>query len=115
MPMLQFSLPTMLEMVDEGVLTLERLVELMCHNPAKLFSVRERGFIRRGYKADLVVVRPHSPWTVTPDIIQSKCRWSPMEGHEYQWRVERTFCNGRQIYHDGIFDGDSRGEELSFR
>ena len=115
MPMLQFSLPTMLELVDEGVLTLERMVELMCHNPAQLFSVRERGFIRRGYKADLVVVRPHSPWTVTPDIVQSKCGWSPMEGHMYQWRVERTFCNGRQIYHNGIFDDDSRGEELRFR
>ena len=115
MPMVQFSLPTMLELADEGVLTLERVVELMCHNPARLFEVRERGFIRPGFKADLVVVRPHSPWTVTPDIIQSKCGWSPMEGHEYQWRVEKTFCNGHLIYNNGIFDDDCRGEELRFR
>ena len=105
----------MLELADEGVLTLERVVELMCHNPARLFEVRERGFIRPGFKADLVVVRPHSPWTVTPDIIQSKCGWSPMEGHEYQWRVEKTFCNGHLIYNNGIFDDDCRGEELRFR
>ena len=115
MPMVQFSLPTMLELTDEGVMSLERLVELMCHNPARLFEVRDRGFIRPGFKADLVLVRPHSPWTVTPDIIQSKCGWSPMEGHEYQWRVEQTFCNGHLIYNNGVFDDDSRGEELRFR
>ena len=80
MPMIQFSLPTMLELVDQGVLTIERLVELMAHNPATIFGVRQRGFLRPGYKADLVIVRPNAPWTVTPDIIQSKCKWSPMEG-----------------------------------
>ena len=103
------------QLTDEGVMNLERLVELMCHNPARLFEVHDRGFIRPGFKADLVLVRPHSPWTVTPDIIQSKCGWSPMEGHEYQWRVEQTFCNGHLIYNNGVFDDDSRGEELRFR
>ncbi len=114
MPMLQFSLVTMLELVDEGVLSMERLVELMAHHPAELFQVRNRGFLRKGYQADIVVVRPHAPWTVTREEIQSKCKWSPMEGHEYQWRVEQTFCNGHLIYNKGLFDDTSRGQALSF-
>ena len=115
MPMIQFSLVTMLELVDEGVLTLERLVELMCHNPARLFEVRQRGFIRRGYRADLVLVRPNKGWTVAPSCIQSKCGWSPMEGHTFLWRVERTLCNGHTVYADGRVDSDYIGEEISFR
>lgn len=115
MPMIQFSLPTMLELVDEGVLPIERMVELMCHHPARLFEVRDRGYIREGAKADLVVVRPQTPWTVTKDVIQSKCKWSPMEGHTYRWQVEKTFCNGRLIYNKGEFDDSSRGEEIRFR
>ena len=79
MPMIQFSLVTMLELVDQGVLSIERLVELMCHNPARLFEVRQRGFLREGYQADIVLVRPDTGWTVTKDVIQSKCGWSPME------------------------------------
>lgn len=79
MPMVQFSLVTMLELVDEGVLTIERMVELMAHQPARLFEVEKRGFLREGYQADIVIVRPHAPWTLTRDQIQSKCRWSPME------------------------------------
>ena len=115
MPMIQFSLVTMLELVDEGVLTMERLVELMCHNPARLFGVQNRGFIRKGYQADLVMVRPQSPWTVTKDCIRSKCGWSPMEGHEYQWRVEQTLCNGHPVYQDKKVDTDYIGEEIKFR
>jgi dihydroorotase len=115
MPMIQFSLVTMLELVDEGVLSLERLVELMCHNPARLFEVRDRGFIRPGYRADLVLVRPNTPWTVTPDCILSKCGWSPMEGHTYSWRVERTLCNGHTVYADGNVDTNYIGEEITFR
>lgn len=115
MPMLQFSLVTMLELVDEGVLTLERMVELMAHNPAKLFQVDQRGYLRKGYQADVVIVRPYSPWTVSKDTIQSKCKWSPMEGHTYNWRVEQTFCNGHLIYNRGEFDASSRGEALRFR
>ncbi|MBR5655907.1 MAG: dihydroorotase [Prevotella sp.] len=115
MPMIQFSLPTMLELVDEGVLGVERLVELMCHHPAKLFEVRNRGFIRKGYKADLVIVSCGEPWTVTEETIQSKCKWSPMMGHSYRWRVRQTICNGRLVYNDGIFDNEYRGEEVAFR
>ena len=115
MPMIQFSLVTMLELVDEGVLTLERLVELMCHNPARLFEVRQRGFIRQGYRADLVLVRPNKGWTVTSSCIQSKCGWSPMEGHTFLWRVERTLCNGHSVYVNGQVDKDYIGEEISFR
>ncbi len=115
MPMIQFSLVTMLELVDQGVLSLERLVELMCHNPARLFEVRQRGFIRPGYRADLVLVRPQSGWTVTPDCIRSKCGWSPMEGHTYLWRVERTLCNGHSVYVNGQVDTDYIGEEVAFR
>lgn len=115
MPMLQFSLVTMLELVDAGVLTIERMVELMAHNPARLFDVDERGFLRKGYKADIAVVRPHTPWVVTKDEIQSKCKWSPMEGHEFQWQVRQTFCNGHLICNKGRFDDSVRGEAITFR
>ena len=115
MPMIQFSLVTMLELVDEKVLSLERMVELMCHNPARLFGVERRGFLRKGYRADMVIVRPRSPWTVTKDLIQSKCGWSPVEGHEYQWRVERTLCNGKTVFADGCVNTDVLGEEIVFK
>lgn len=114
MPMIQFSLVTMLELVDEKVLSLERMVELMCHNPARLFGVERRGFLCKGYRADMVLIRPRSPWTVTKDVIQSKCGWSPMEGHEYQWRVERTLCNGKTVFADGCVNTDVLGEEITF-
>ena len=117
MPMAQFSLPAMLSLVDEGVLTTERLVELMCHNPATLFGIRQRGFIRPGYKADLVIVRRHAPWTLTKDLIQSRCRWSPLEGRTFQWRIEQTICNGHIVYdrHRPVdFDADYRGEAVMF-
>lgn len=115
MPMVQFSLVSMLELVDEGVLSIERMVEVMSHHPAKLFQVDKRGFLRPGYQADIVIVRPHTAWTVQKEIIQSKCGWSPMEGHEYQWQVEQTLCNGHLIYNKGEFDEAYRGEELTFR
>ncbi len=115
MPMLQFSLVSMLQLVDEGVLGMERLVQLMCHNPALLFGVSRRGFIRRGYKADIAIVRPGCSWTLTADCIQSKCGWSPLEGRTFNWRVEHTFCNGNHVYNNGVFDNGSRGEEIRFR
>ncbi len=115
MPMIQFSLVAMLELVDNGVISIERLVELMAHNPARLFEVSQRGFLRPGYKADVVLVKPNSPWTVAKECIQSKCGWSPMEGHTFQWQVRTTICNGHIIYNNGAFDTNSRGEALEFR
>ena len=115
MPMVQFSLPAMLSLVDEGVLTITRVVELMSHNPARIFEVAQRGYIRKGYKADLVMVRPESRWTVTPDCILSKCGWSPMEGCTFNWRVERTWCNGHLVYAEGRVDDTVRGEAIRFR
>ncbi|WP_028904192.1 dihydroorotase [Prevotella sp. P6B4] len=115
MPMLQFSLVTMLELVDQGVLSLERLVELMCHRPADLFEVRNRGYLREGYQADIVLVRPNTGWTVTKAVIQSKCGWSPMENHMFLWRVERTLCNGHTVYQHGEVDTNYIGQPVSFR
>ena len=101
MPMIQFSLPAMLELHDKGYLGMERLVELMCHNPARLYQIENRGFLRIGYKADLTLVRPHAHWTLTPNKIRSKCNWSPLEGHTFHWQVEKTFCNGALVYNNG--------------
>ena len=114
MPMIQFSLVTMLELVDEQVLTLERLVELMCHRPATLFEVRERGFLREGYKADITIVR-RQEWTLQQSDIASKCGWSPLLGQQFGWRVAHTFCNGVHIVDEGMFQPVARGEQLLFR
>ncbi len=114
MPMVQFSLPAMLGLVEEGVLPITRMVELMCHNPARLFHIAGRGFIREGMKADLTFVR-RQPWTLTADKIVSRCGWSPLEGHTFPWQVEQTYCNGRLIYNKGVFvDGNSHAQALQF-
>lgn len=115
MPMIQFSLVTMLELVDNCVLDMERLVRLMCHNPADIFEVRGRGYLRKGYKADIVLVGRDRRWTVTGDTVRSKCGWSPMEGHTYDWRVVKTICNGQVVYDDGTFYDNIRGEQVMFR
>lgn len=115
MPFIQFSLVTMLELVDDGVLTIEKLVELMAHAPAKLFKINERGYLRKGFKADIAIVKSNEPWKLTEDIIQSKCKWNPMQDHEYNWKVVHTFCNGRHILNNDKFDAECRGEKLSFR
>ena len=115
MPTIQFSLVTMLELVDAGVLKMERLVELMAHNPARLFEVRERGFLRQGYKADIVIVRRDEPWTVTPETVLSKCGWSPLEGHTFRWHVEKTLCNGHLVYDQGRVNRQYIGQSVEFR
>ena len=115
MPMVQFSLPCMLQLVDEGVLTLPQVVRLMCNNPARLFGIDRRGFLRVGYKADIVIVRPNCEWMVTEDDIQSRCGWSPLTGHTFCWRVEHTLCNGRHVFNHGCFDSSYRGEAVTFR
>ena len=114
MPSIQFSLVSMLNLVDAGYFSLTKLVEKMCHAPATLFQIERRGFLRKGYKADLVLVRPHSAWTVTESCIRSKCGWSPFEGTTYHWKVEKTFANGHLIYDKGHVDQNYRGEALRF-
>lgn len=114
MPMLQFSLVTMLTLVDEGVLSVERLVELMAHNPARLFSVRDRGYLRKGYKADIAIVEKKD-WTLCAEDIQSKCGWSPVEGKSFGWSVKHTFCNGVHVLNNGVFDSASKGQQVEFR
>lgn len=114
MPMVQFSLPAMLSLVDEGVLGLADVVRLMCHAPARVFQIENRGYLREGCKADLVLVR-HAPWTLTPNRIESKCNWSPLEGRTLRWRVEKTYCNGFLLYNGGcITDTDFRGQPVTF-
>lgn len=115
MPMIQFSLIAMMELVKEGILTMEELVRKMCHTPAELFQIRRRGFIRKGYQADLVIVNPDKEWEVTPDAILSKCQWSPLEGHRFTAEVERTFVNGQSVYANGRINESVRGQELRFR
>ncbi len=115
MPMIQFSLVAMLTLMDEGYLSIERVVELMAHHPAKLFCIDQRGFLREGYKADIAIVRRAAPWLLTSDTVQSKCGWSPLEGTTFQWRVVHTLCNGHHLYNNGVLEGESRGEQLLFR
>lgn len=115
MPMIQFSLVSMLELVDKGVFSIEKIVEKMCHAPAQMYEIQNRGFIRKGFQADLVLVRPDSEWTVTPECILSKCKWSPLEGHTFNWKVEKTFANGHPLYTNGNIDDTYRGQALRFR
>ena len=114
MPSIQFSVVSMMELVRDGVLTVEEMVRKMCHNPAIIYNVHGRGFIRPGYKADLVLIDPDCPWTVTSDCVLSKCGWSPMEGMTFHARVEKTFVNGEEVY-DGVNVRPSvRGQALVF-
>lgn len=114
MPMIQFSLVSMLELADQGLFSIEKIVEKMCHAPAQIYQIRNRGFIREGYQADLVMVRPETPWTATKDHILSKCKWSPLENHTFNWKVEKTFVNGHLLYDNGAIDENHRGQELYF-
>ncbi len=114
MPMIQFSLVSMLELAEQGVLPIERVAELMSHNPARLFRIDRRGFIREGYYADLTLVAPNSNWQINSADIYSKCGWSPLEGRSLNWKVRRTLVNGTTVYADGIVADDARGMELRF-
>ena len=97
-PLVQHALPAMLQLHHQGKISLEKIVEKMCHNPAILFQIKDRGFIREGYKADLVLVDLNAPWAVQPDNIVYKCGWSPFEGVTFKSRVTHTFVNGNLVY-----------------
>lgn len=114
-PMIQYSLISMLNLVDEGIFTIQQVVQKMCHAPATLFQIDRRGFIRPGYYADLTLVRhADSPWKIYPEQILSKCKWSPLEYGYQNWRVERTWVNGHQVWDGNQVDTACRGEELIF-
>jgi dihydroorotase len=113
-PLVQHSMVAMLELVREGVLTIERMVQLMSHNVAELFQVEKRGFIREGYFADLVVVDLNSPWTVDKSNIAYKCGWSPFEGQTFHSKIEKTFVNGHMVYDSGVWNEQQKGMRLTF-
>ena len=114
MPTLQFSLTAVMELVHEGALTIEQLVQKMCHAPATLYQIKNRGFIRPGYQADLVLVNPTAEWTVNNECILSKCGWSPMEGQTFHSKVVKTFANGHIVYDGQQVDTNYRGQALAF-
>jgi dihydroorotase len=114
MPGIQYSLPLMLSLAKQGVLSVEQVVEKMCHNPARLYRMEKRGFIRKGYKADLVVVRRSTPTNVTASDVLSKCGWSPYEGMTLPVSVAYTFVNGRPVYANGVINETIKGEALRF-
>ena len=114
-PLVQHVLPALMEKYRNGVISLERIVEKMCHNPAILFDIDRRGYLREGYFADLVVVDPDAPWTVQKDNIRYKCGWSPFEGQEFQSRVLYTFVNGHPAYENGRISDERHARRLEFR
>ncbi len=113
-PLVQHALVALLEMYHKGKISLEKIVEKACHNPAILFQIKDRGFIREGYKADLVLVDLVSPWTVNKENILYKCGWSPFEGVTFKSRVSHTFVNGILTYHNLKFQNKSVSQRLTF-
>jgi dihydroorotase len=113
-PLVQHSLTAMLEFFHRGHITIEQVVEKMCHHPAILFGVKQRGFIRKGYWADLVLVDTAQQWQVAPENILYKCGWSPFEGQMFRSKVTHTWVNGKMVYREGHFDESSRGMALVF-
>ncbi len=113
-PMVQHSLTAMMEFVHQGKMTIEKVVEKMCHAPAMLFGVKDRGFIRPGYKADLVMIDPEWEWTVSHKNTYYKCKWTPLEGQVFHTRVTYTFINGRMAFRNGLFNEMVRGERMEF-
>ena len=113
-PLVQHSLVMMLELYHRKIISLEKIVEKMCHNPATLFRIKKRGFIREGYYADLCIVDPDRPWTVSKDNILYKCGWSPPEAQHSGPKVRKTLVNGTIVFNDGIIEEDYRGQRLQF-
>ncbi|MEG1999650.1 MAG: amidohydrolase family protein, partial [Bacteroidales bacterium] len=113
-PLLQHSLLAMMELATKGHFTIEKAVEKLSHAPATLFSIKERGYIREGYYADIVLINPQKSHTVTKENIVSKCGWSPFTGHKFPCTVEMTFVNGTIVYDNGKFNEDFRGSAILF-
>ncbi len=113
-PLVQFTLPLMLQFYHEGRISLEQIVKKMCHAPARCFNIEDRGFVREGYKADLVLVDLHKSYPITRNNIHYKCGWSPFEGQHFTGAVTHTFVNGNLVYKKGQFNEESKGERLKF-
>lgn len=113
-PLVQHSVVAMMEFFNKGLISIEKIVEKMCHNPAILYRIVDRGFIREGYFADLVLVDPEAGWTVSNENILAKCKWSPFEGTTFSTSVEATWVSGHLAYRNGLFDESQRGQRLSF-
>jgi len=113
-PMVQHALVAMLELVHMNKLSIEKVVEKMCHAPARLFGVKERGFLEPGFKADMVLVDTDCEWTVAHKNIHYKCGWSPFEGESFNSAVTHTWVNGKLVYKEGLFNEMVRGERLEF-
>ena len=113
-PLVQHSLVAMLEMYHQGIFSLEKITDKMCHSPAEVFSIKNRGYIKPGYFADLVLVNLNDPWTVNSDNILYKCKWSPFEGTTFKSKVVSTFVNGNLVYDKGIFFEETKGKALEF-
>ena len=114
-PMVQHSLNAMFEHYLNKRISLEKIVEKMCHNPAILFRIKNRGYIRKNYFADLVVLNPNKSYTVDKSNILYKCGWSPFEGTKFNSVVTHTFVNGNLVYNDGEFDESFRGSKILFK
>ena len=113
-PLVQHALLALLEKVSEKVLSIEKLVEKACHNPAIIFQIENRGFIKEGYFADLVLIDPKAPQTVCKENILYKCEWSPFEGTTFSSSVTHTFVNGVLMYNEGTFNDDVKGKRITF-
>ena len=113
-PLVQHALLALLEKVSEKVISIEKVVEKACHNPAIIFQIENRGFIKEGYYADLVLIDPKAPQTVCKENILYKCGWSPFEGTTFSSSVTHTFVNGVLMYHEGTFNNDVKGKRITF-
>lgn len=113
-PLVQHALPAMLEMYHKEKISIEKVVEKMCHNPAILFEIEKRGYIKEGYFADLVLVDLNAPWTVKKDNILYKCGWSPFEGATFKSRITHTFVNGSLVYQNAKFSENKAAKRLTF-
>lgn len=113
-PLVQHALPAMLQAYSKGKISIEKIVEKMCHNPAKIYKIKDRGFIKEGYFADLVLVSTGTPWTATKDNTLYKCKWSPFEGTTFFSKITHTFVNGNLIYQNGTFKNNIKGKRLIF-
>ena len=114
LPLIQHSLPAMLELARNGAFSVEKVIEKMCYAPATMLKINKRGFVRKGYFADLVLVNPSYPWTVSKENVISKCGWSPFEGQEFHARITHTFVNGQLVFENGIINESRKGEALHF-